>query len=165
MMLSQGDIVSHFACTLSEAHGFEACFKLLNDSVQSLGFDGVLYMSIPVGLVQHKEKTPITIFQASNAYAPTFLDHYAQANFADNDFTLKEIAAGKKDLIDWWGTARKNVLNESEIHVITIAREEYKMRNGLSVPTLCTSYEIAGGSVVSYANDTTYATLINDHSR
>lgn len=163
-MRRQTDSTTKFALALSEADGFEECFKLLKDTVQQLGFDGALYMSIPVGLLQHKEKTPLTIFQASNAYAPIFLQHYAHENFAEHDYTIKATAAGEKGVMDWWGVVHKGILNEKELNVFAVAREEYKMRNGLSIPILSTAYEISGGSVVSYENDDAYAKLIKDHS-
>ena len=110
-MSYQIDVSSNFAIALSEADSFDDCFKLLKDAVQKLGFDGVLYMSIPVGLVQHKKKKPLTIFQASSAYTPTFLERYAQENFAESDYTIKTTAAGNMDLIDWWSAARNERLD------------------------------------------------------
>lgn len=163
-MSYQIDTVADFAFSLSEANNFNDCFRLLRDAVQKMGFDGVLYMSIPVGLIQHKKKKPLTIFQASSTYNPTFLEHYAQENFAENDYTIKTTAAGKMDLIDWWSIAHNGRLDKEELNVFTVAREEYNLRNGLSVPMLSTPHEISGGSVVCCDNDKAYAQLIKNNS-
>jgi len=161
----QNSIVSNFAICLSEANGFEECFKLLIHSVQQLGFDGVLYMSTPLGLVSNRERQPLFIFQASDAYTPVFLEHYTQANFFENDYTVKATSTGNMELIDWWGKTRENALTKNEQKVFTVAREEYKMRNGLSIPTLCTPYEIAGASVTSADSDQTFSQLLSDNAK
>ena len=163
-MSYQTDVIAKFAVNLAESSGFDECFKLLKGAVQQLGFDGVLYMSIPVGLIQHRVRKPVTIFKASSAYTPTFLEHYACENFAEHDYTIKATAEGEKGLIDWWSIARRNILDEGELNVFVVAREEYKMRNGLSVPTLSTQHEIAGGSVVCYDRDEVYAKLVKNNA-
>jgi len=164
LKMSDSTIIAKFAIELTQRTGFDACFNLLLETIHQLGFDGVLYMSIPVNLVPADTHKPTSIFQASNAYPKTFLEHYAHENFANDDFTIKEISSGKTNLIDWWDTDRRGLISQAERNVFSVAREDYQMRNGLSIPLLNNKHEISGASVISYDTDQVFSRLVRDNA-
>lgn len=155
------DPIAEFAIELCAAVDFDECFSVLTRSVQKIGFDGVLYTSIPLSLSPGSNRQPI--FKVSDAYSASFLTHYTQANFLANDFAIDWIARGRTDIIDWWGEARKKLINPAEQNVILVAREDYGIRNGLTIPTLSSTSEISGVSVVSFESQQTYDRLVAEN--
>jgi DNA-binding CsgD family transcriptional regulator len=128
-----------------------------------MGFTGVTYSLIPIGLSALISQGPV--FLTSSNFSPAFLDHYLNANFAADDFTIKQIL--KRDLTpkDWWAEAQKGALISTERHVIQVAKTDYGISNGLSIPTLSTPQLIAGASVISdAATSCHFAMLINERS-
>ncbi len=164
-MSYQNNVITNFAIALSETSGFDKCFELLKCSVQKLGFDGVLYMSSPLGFSSSNKEKALSIFQASDAYSLSFLEHYAQANFVEHDYTVKFTLAGKMELVDWWEKEHEGILSKEELNVFSVAREDYNMRNGLSIPTLCTPHEISGASVICCDRDQVYSQLVKNNAQ
>lgn len=136
--------------------GFESasnlsdCFAVLGKSVEALGFTGLVYSLIPIGLNKLTSDNPV--FLASPNFSSSFLDHYLNENFAADDFTIKRILKGDLSTIDWWSEEQKGGLNTAEKRVIQVAKFDYNIRNGISIPTLSTPQCIAGASVISDAH-------------
>lgn len=148
----------HQAATLDEA--FAAYEKL----VQSLGFDGALYTFVPQIYLENKLSiTPL--FKASDAYSPAFLRHYQDAGFDQHDFTVKRIAQGERQVLDWWLESRKGLLTRRERKVIVTAREDYGIRNGLSLPLVGGMPGLGGVSCISSEKGDAYQALLHDKLR
>lgn len=136
--------------------GFESalnlsdCFTVLGKSVEALGFTGLVYSLIPIGLNKLTNDNPV--FLASSNFSSSFLDHYLNENFAADDFTIKRILKGDLGTIDWWSEEQKGTLSTAEKRVIQVAKFDYNIRNGISIPTLSTPQCIAGASVISDAH-------------
>ncbi len=125
----------------------------------------MLYMSVPLGIVKKAEKDPLPFFQASDTYPLSFLEHYAEENFFESDYTVNRIAKGDRVLIDWWEKEREGVLTKSQRNVFEVAREDYNIRNGLSIPTLCAPHEISGASVICCDSDRVHSQLVKDNAQ
>jgi len=150
------DLITEF----DSSSNLHDCFKVLEKHVEALGFTGLVYSLIPMGLNALANDGPV--FLASSNFSPAFLDHYLNANFAANDFTIKKILKGDLNTIDWWSEERKGKLLTQEQQVIQVARADYNITNGLSIPTLSTLQHIAGASVISDATHTHFAMLLDE---
>jgi len=68
-------------------------FKVLEQTVNNLGFDYISYTFMPsVILSSLSNSSPV--FQISQGYNQKFIQHYTEANFIENDYTVKMILKG-----------------------------------------------------------------------
>lgn len=161
--MNRDNIIARYALDLVEAESFDQCFAVLTRTIQELGFDGVLYTCILLHFSKDSLAQPV--FKTSEAYSREFLIHYDQANFIEKDFVIREIVSGREESIDWWGDARVGNLNDSELEVIEVARGDYNIRNGFTVPALSNKHEVAGASIISGDNDEIYSRLLKKELR
>jgi len=155
------NILLDFISALENASSIEECFDSFEKAVENLGFAGVVYTSIPVRL------TPLLtdsgpIFLRSQGYNPDYLEHYQYEGFSSKDFTIKRILNSDLRVMDWWREERNGALSRSEIEVIQVAREDYGMTNGVSIPTLSANDQIAGASIISDEDDFSFQTLLEE---
>lgn len=99
------------------------------------------------------------IFQVSETYPQTFIDHYVGARFDKQDFTIKQIEDGNLTPMDWWDCQQKGQITSAEKQVIQVAREDYGIENGLSIPTMSQPEGIAGVSIISEETDQAFRQL------
>lgn len=142
----------HYAATLDEA------FAAYDRCAQLLGFEGVLYAYVP-RLHLEARLAVAPVFQVSASRNPVFMEHYRQEGLERHDFTLNGILQGRKDPIDWWGEERKGILTPDEHKLIVLAKEDYGIRNGLTIPLLNGAQGVAGASIASSEPDRLYARL------
>lgn len=83
-------------------------------------------------------------------YPKHFLTQYGEQDLAQRDFTIKEINQGNLSPIDWWHYARAAKLERREQQVIEIARHDYGIVNGYSIPTMSDERGVAGASLISF---------------
>jgi hypothetical protein len=151
----------NFIAALYQSTTLDEAFAVYERLAQSLGFDGVLYTFVPqiyleIGL-------PITpLFKTSDAYCPAFLKHYQEAGFEQHDFTIKKITCGERQTIDWWGESRQGQLTRQESSVIITAREDYGIRNGMSLPLVGGMPGLGAVSCISSEKDAAYQRLVNE---
>jgi hypothetical protein len=151
----------NFIAALYQATTLDEAFAAYEQLVQKLGFDGVLYTFVPQ--IYFDAKLSITpLFKTSDAYCPAFLKHYQEAGFDQHDFTVKQITHGETRVIDWWGESRKGLLTPQESTVIITAREEYGIRNGMTLPLLGGMPGFGGVSCISSEKDTAYQLLVSE---
>lgn len=158
--MNEKNLIADFVLELERAEDLEGCFAALTKAVTALGLGGVIYTSIPLGLQPLHEGGPI--FLRSEEFDPRFLIHYQESGFAEDDFTIKRITAGDLAVMDWWSEERKGLLTPGERRVIETAREEYRLTNGISIPTMSCRHQIAGASIVSDERDERFALLLHD---
>ncbi|MGB1237351.1 MAG: autoinducer binding domain-containing protein [Pseudomonadales bacterium] len=124
---------------------FDACVQ----AITALGFDGLAYSYIPRFQLETKsESSPV--FLASDSYPKHFLTQYSEQDLAASDFTIREINNGNLAPIDWWHYADAAQLKRSELRVIEIARYDYGIINGYSIPTMSDERGVAGASLISF---------------
>jgi len=145
--MNQHNFLIDFIIEFESSSNINESFKVLEKYVEALGFTGVAYSLIPIGLNALISQGPV--FLVSSNFSPAFLDHYLNANFAADDFTIKRILKGDLTPMDWWSEQRNKTLSPAENHVIQVAKTDYGISNGLSIPTLSTPQLIAGASVIS----------------
>lgn len=150
--------LGEFAERLVLARDYTEAFKVFEIFVQSLGYAGVLYTYIPrIVLERNHLKQPI--YSASSDYNPDYISHYMEARFDLNDPIVKAIDSGELKVLDWWGEVGKGYMSSSERNVIEVAREDYQIINGFTIPFLSSTEGIAGASFISDAKDRQYQLL------
>lgn len=152
------DDLSLYIRDMYSQQSFEATFDIYDRKVQELGFQGALYAYIPTLYLD--EDLPIQPgLHVSKSYNHAFLKHYDEAEFGKNDFIIKEIKNGRETPMDWWKEHKKGVLTQPEQEVIIVAKEDYGISNGLSIPVMNETRGIAGASVISDESQRLYSIL------
>lgn len=123
-MAHEQDIILEFVADLDSARAFGDCFDALARAIEALGFSGVVYTSIPLGL-EPLAGDAGPVFMRSEGFDPRFLAHYESEGFAADDFTIKRILDHDLRVMDWWREYHKGALLEAEKHVIEVARQDY----------------------------------------
>ena len=160
-MQSNTQLFLDFSAQLYKTASIDDMFALLEQSIVALGFDNVSYTYLPRVLAT-SDLSIAPVFKISTDYNRDFIEHYSKAGFAKHDFTIKRILKGDLSPIDWWQEQNNQQLSSEESEVIRVAREDYQIRNGLSLPTFSDGYSLAGLSLVSEANDTAFAKLCRE---
>lgn len=150
-----------FVAAVHQATSFEEAFSAFEKQVFQLGFDGALYVFIPrISLDTSLPQAPV--YQFSDSYSPAYISHYIDAGFFRNDPIVKAMEGGDLNPLDWWTEIKKGHMNKAEENVIVVAREDYQMTHGLTIPTMADSRGIACVSVISNDNTSLYAKARNE---
>lgn len=149
-----GDLISD----LYSNESLDERFNTYANTVKRFGFDAVCYSFAPRSSLQPNLQYP-PIFKFSSLFPLGFLDQYAKEELHQHDFTIREIQENKLDPKDWKEYENSGELSEQEVRVIKIAREDYGIKNALSIPTLNHSIGIAGASIISFEDDATFQKL------
>jgi hypothetical protein len=135
-----------FCDALYSATDIDTLFAALEKAVQAMGFDNLSYTFVPGALGRSLYRLS-PIFRLSQSYNAKFIQHYSEAHFGRDDFTIKRITGGDLTPMIWWREAEDKRLTKSELEVITVARQDYGIHQGISIPTFSDGYNIAGVSV------------------
>jgi len=154
-------LIVDYVSELCAAEGVEQCFEALERAVIRLGFDGVIYSSYLVCPKKEEGASPVLL--RSEGFDAAFLKHYVEAGFADRDFTIKRILRGDLKPTDWWHEDERGAVEPEERTVIEVARHDYGLYNGISIPTLGDKEEIAGASLVSRDKGPHFRKLLDEH--
>lgn len=149
--------LGEFAYKLCYTTSFDEAFSLFQQHMQQLGFDHMLYTFIPRISLDNPNKHQPKLM-VSESYKQ-YLNYYQEANLAQNDYTIKLIDQGSKRPLDWWEDIRNKLLTPAEKEVVEVARHDYHMKNGLTIPTLVGEKGIAGASLISMDDDRFFQTL------
>lgn len=152
-------LLGHFVDDLYRVETVRERFHVYETYITGLGFDGATYTFFPSVLWQ-LSNTFSPIFLHTQEYPTAFLNHYAQANFHEQDFTIRLGHSAHVPLImDWREHEVQGLVTRDENVVIQIAREEYGIRNALTIPTLRPKSGIGGMSVISTEKDAIFQKL------
>jgi len=136
-------------------------FSVLESTIKKLGFDYISYTFMPsVILTSLSNSAPV--FQVSQGYNQKFIQHYAEANFIDNDYTVKMILKGDMNTRNWWQDEKGDRLSELEKSVINVARYEYGIKSGITIPTFTDGHGVAGVSVSSEEGENAFSLLYSE---
>jgi hypothetical protein len=153
-------LIVDYVSELCAADGVDRCFEALERAVIRLGFDGVVYSSYLLRLNGEGSASPVLL--RSEGFDAAFLKHYVEAGLADRDFTIKRILQGDLKPMDWWQEEERGAVEREERAVIEVARHDYGLYNGVSIPTLSDKEEIAGASLVSRDQGPIFRKLLDE---
>jgi hypothetical protein len=130
-----------------QPHPFGHEFTHLAETINYLGFDGVLYTFYPKPMYLCSKVQPVLHY--SESFAP-FVAHYIKNNYGNRDFVLRlALQNRKKKAIDWWEEINRGNVSREERAVTEDARKNFGIQYGLSIPALKGIYAISGISVIS----------------
>lgn len=133
-------------------------FSYYTRCVDALGFDGVTYTYVPnVSLSTLAHFPPV--FLRTDDYPIGFLEHYAAERLDQYDFTIRKVKSNDLSPMDWREHELSGLVSEKESAVIALAREDYGIRNALSIPTMLWTAGGSGVSVISHERDEVFAKL------
>ena len=149
-----------FVESLYASESFSSAFELLEKSVNSLGFEGVLYTYIPKAMVDHSIQP---VYQVSEEYSPQYLDHYTSARFDRYDPLIRAVAGGESQPITWWGqTCSKYMGKDRESFEVIATSKNYGINNGVTLPLMSSSKGISGASFISCEKDREFNLLLEE---
>jgi len=157
-MSSLQQVFLDFCDDLYACRDVDGMFAALEKAVQAMGFDNLSYTYVPGALGQSLTQLA-PIFKLSRTYNTRFIQHYSEAKFGKDDFTIKRIMQGDLTPMVWWEEAGDKRLTQSELEVIAVAREDYGICHGVSVPTFTDRRSIAGVSVTREETDASFDQL------
>lgn len=127
----------------------EGKFSQLEGYIESLGFEGVLYTFIPSLYGDHSVPDFIPVYMTSRHFNQDYLNHYAAAEFSRNDPFIAAVVSGEKLSIDWWASHDRTPYQGSALEVIQVAKEDYGVSNGITIPLHSSDRRIAGATLVT----------------
>jgi len=131
-------------------HPSQGLFSVMEDKINALGFDGVLYSFYPKPMYMNQNIQPV--LQHSGSFTP-FIGRYVEKNYGNRDFVLRMALQGRTDPVDWWQEIEQGNVSPEEQEVTQDARDNFGIQNGLSIPVLYGTFAIAGISVISSESD------------
>ena len=157
-------ILLEFVERLHASGDIDSQFDALEHAVQQLGFEQVSFTYVP-DLLNRLLANLSPVFKLSRNYRVDFIEHYQASHFGQHDFTIKKIARGELDPVHWWEMARQQRLSPEEQHVIEVARQDYGLRHGITIPVFADGENIAGVSVTSSEPDHPFDLLYQERVR
>jgi len=140
--------LGEYADKLCHASTYEESFLAFDQYAKELGFESALYSFIPrIALDNKLSLAPV--FSVSENYSAEYLEHYMEARFDKDDHIIHLIDTGTATAIDWWDEVENKKLSKNAKEVFVSAKEDYRMANGLSIPTLTGAKGIAAASFIS----------------
>jgi len=155
------NILSDYVNELYDTDDPSDMFSALEKAIKALGFDHVSYTFIP-SLILSSSTACSPVFQLSDGYDVRFIQHYTEAGFSDHDYTVKSILNMDMSVKNWWEDADKRILSKQEKEVIEVAKYEYGIANGVTIPTYGDGVNVAGVSVSSADRSTSFSILYSE---
>lgn len=154
------DIFGRFSEELLEIDSMELGFKAYERCIQKLGFDAATYtfLSYPQ-LTTGKGSALPAVFLRTDEFPEQFIHSYVDERFERDDFTLPRILAGDMEIMDWQEFERNRGLASNQQALIRVAREDFKIRNALSIPTMSNDIGAVGASIISSKNNAEFQRL------
>lgn len=148
-----------FVERLFSASDIDTMFDALEQAASGLGFEHVSFTYIP-DFLNRQLCDLAPVFKLSRQYPVEFIDQYAACNFGQHDFTIKKITQGEMETVRWWEMARQ--LAPQEKYVIEVARQDYGLRHGITIPVFSEAGAIAGVSVTCNETDQLFDRLCQE---
>ncbi len=152
------EVVGRFAHELRLLDDQEQQFKCFQHHVLNLGFDGATYTFMP-GMIGKKQAAIAPMFVHTDEYPLPFLEHYQDKGFVKHDFTVDKASKGWTDAMVWHDYLKSGLLTAQQANVLTVARDAYGIRQGVTIPTLGGPKGVAGVSLISTENDRIFEML------
>ncbi|HPE60763.1 MAG TPA: autoinducer binding domain-containing protein [Thiolinea sp.] len=151
-------LVGQFVSALYGANVLEQRFQLYGRYIRQLGYDGATYAFASRMQYEIIPALPVR-FLSVEAYPLAFLAHYQRERLDQQDFTVRRLLSGNMMPMDWREYELSGDLRAEEVAVIRLAREQYGIRNAISVPVMLESRGAAGISVISSLEDESFRIL------
>lgn len=162
MQASNKQTIGSLALKLYVAEGLAKRFDAYQKTVCKLGFDAVCFSFVLTDSFNSGSQYP-PVFEISEHYPKAFLETYQKGSWFQHDFTIREIYKDDLTPKDWREKEQSSDLNDNEIALIRMAREQYGIKNAISIPTMKNNNGIAGASIISFSDDTHFNVLKKQH--
>lgn len=149
--MNKYSLIIDFSTKLDHAQNFYECFDILTQAAESLGFDGALYMYMPIFFADPKVNFS-PIMQISSRYGTNYVKHYHEHQFIEHDHMIQVAVNGENRLINWFEDVEILPLSNRSIEVLETARY-FGIRNGFSFPTFLSEQIFAAASFICRKND------------
>lgn len=162
-MKNRAEILGEFVIDLAECKSGEEKFSILEKYIRQSGFESIIYTYIPSYSLPEPIKEKLApCMMLSKSYPEKFLEQYVEESFDQHDFTIKKIRNGDLSPINWWQYEAEYGLSKEEKNVITVARSDFSITNGLSIPTQSNKKGIAGASLICSSKDKGFDLLVHE---
>lgn len=152
-----------FINELYAGRSFNERFIIYDKYVKKLGFEAVAYSLMPRMQLESCFKVDL-VFHCSDSFSTDFLDHYTTEQLIQDDFTVRRICNNILLPMDWREYELTKQLRPKEESLIKLAREDYGINNGLSIPTMNNEAGFSGASIVSSEKDASFKKLKRENA-
>lgn len=152
VMEIDGEFLSQYILELYSAKSLDERFQAYERFIIELGFSGAVYTFAPRMHWEIMVDIPY-IFLHTKDFPIGFLQDYGRKRLDRKDFTIRKILQGDTSLMDWRENELHGDLNADEISLIRYARDQYNIKNAISIPTILEEKGAAGASVISFKDD------------
>lgn len=160
-MQNNESVLADFLENIGLATNINDMFATLERAAILLGFDNISYTYVP-SVIGNNLYQLSPIFLISQSYETKFISHYVSEKLGQDDFTIKRIKNGDMTPMNWWEEAEMKTLSHKEQKVIEIARSDYGIRHGITIPTYSNNNGIAGVSVTSSESNDVFSLLCKE---
>lgn len=137
-------IIGDFVEKIYTEQSLEKRFDIYAKYIEQLGFDAALYTYFPSSQLD-STKFPIPPIRLQTRDFPVdFLEHY------------------EAEHLDWNEYRQKHKLNIEKTKIIAVAKEDYGIKNGISIPIMNRTIGAAGISIISSETDIVFKKLKNE---
>lgn len=150
--------LDEFTFQLLHADSYDESFRIFNNHVESLGFEGSLYVYVPkIILDQDLSTTPM--LSTSDSYNPAFIKHYLEADYVQIDGVFSSVMQGQSKPIDWWEYSESKLADVGTQKVLDVARHDYSLQNGITIPASSNGSGVGAVSIITNEKGETYERL------
>lgn len=150
-------LFSEFCLNLGLSKTFSEAFEQFEGFITRIGFDSALYSYMP-SIVHFNTKESLfgssaSLFWVSNDYPKAFLDVYNDRGYLNTDPIAQLIREGCRDILDWSEVQTHQQVSKQGQEVFDVAKHEYGLHFGVTIPTFSGKVGISAVSVMSHNPD------------
>lgn len=147
---------------LSRADSLHSRFSVYSRAAEELGYEGVSYTYIPHAQMECT-LPPAPVFECNDAFSSDFIDFYSTKGMVKDDFTVRMISHRVLNPLDWYEHENNDLTTQNEKKLIRIARKDFNIVSGLSIPTASDHIGMGGASFTNTDKNRSF-TLLNKES-
>jgi len=153
-MLTQKD----YSYALCYSTSYEEAFVAYCNYLLALGYETASYLFIPRFMLEKQQQNP-PIFSLSANYNQAYYQRYLHDRLDKDDYIIKRLSNGDSDTLYWMHDLKYGNLTPKQQQILEIMRDEYQIKNGLSIPMQNDARGIVAINISSNKNNQQFKTL------
>lgn len=156
-MLNYKQLMGEYIWEMYATNSLTERFKIYEKYITHIGFSSAIYTFVPLIKIGDATLEPLAL--TTNDFSLSFLQHYMDHNLVRDDFTIRLMNQGHMQTMDWREHELSNTLLNKETQVIETAREEFNIKNAVSIPLMLQGLGGAGVSITSDDSDAQFQSI------
>ena len=115
-------------------NSYEDSFTAYTELINNLGYESLLYAYAPRSVLDNISAIDKPLMSISENYNLEYLKEYSESHFEQTDYVIQKVLSGHAKTLDWWKDDKRGELNNKQKKILNIMRNDYGMKNGLTIP-------------------------------